>query len=295
MQRQVEIPSDGITLSGVLHVPDDLAAGERRPAIVMLHGFGANKRGGPETICTEFEQWGYIAMRFDFRGCGESGGKRGRVLPLEHVNDVRNAVTAMTQWDEVDPNRIAVCGSSLGAGVGIYATAIDQRIAAVITENCLARGETVIRGMHDEDSFNGFLHLMHNIQRDLLDRGQVRTIHRFSLYEMPKHLQANLASNGSLMEFSGETALGYFSFRPVEMVSKIAPRPMLLLHARGDRLTPYTEAFELVKRAGSPCELHLIDGANHFMFVHPDPRVLSIMKGWLDLHFPIRAGDPAAP
>ena len=45
MQHKVTFPSDGLTLAGVVHVPDDLAEGERRPAIMVLHGFGGSKDG----------------------------------------------------------------------------------------------------------------------------------------------------------------------------------------------------------------------------------------------------------
>lgn len=37
--QPVTFPSDGLRLSGALHVPDDLRPGERRGAIVMMHGF----------------------------------------------------------------------------------------------------------------------------------------------------------------------------------------------------------------------------------------------------------------
>ena len=85
MQERVTFSSDGLKLSGIVHVPDGLKSGERRPAIIMMHGFGANKTGGPEWICKQFESWGYVALRFDYRGCGESEGERGRVIPMEEV------------------------------------------------------------------------------------------------------------------------------------------------------------------------------------------------------------------
>ena len=94
MQEQVTFLSDSLKLYGIVHVPDGLNSGERRPAIIMMHGFGANKNGGPEWVCKQFEAWGYVALRFDYRGCGESEGERGRVIPMEEVSDARNAVTS---------------------------------------------------------------------------------------------------------------------------------------------------------------------------------------------------------
>ena len=41
MDEQVYFESDGLTLTGILHVPDDLAAAEQWPAFLVLHGFGS--------------------------------------------------------------------------------------------------------------------------------------------------------------------------------------------------------------------------------------------------------------
>ena len=289
VQDSVTFPSDGLALSGVVHVPDGLNSGERRPAIIMMHGFGANKNGGPEWICKQYENWGYVALRFDYRGCGDSGGERGRVVPLEEVADARNAVSYLASRPEVDPARIALCGSSLGAGVAVHAAALDARVAAVILENGLGNGERVIRGMHTPESWTKFLQLMDDGIRHREKTGSSMMVHRFDIFEMPKELQVNLTSNKSLMQFTAETAVGFFMFRPEQMIAKIAPRPILILHSARDRVCNFEEAFSLMRLAKPPVELHLIDGVDHFMFVDPDPRVAFILRNWLDRFFPVKA------
>ena len=126
MLEAVTFASDGLKLSGVVHVPDDCRPGERRPAIIMMHGFGANKSGGPEWICRQFAAWGYVALRFDYRGCGDSEGERGRVIPVEEVADARNAVSYMAARADVDTEAIALCGSSLGGGVAVQAAGLSR-------------------------------------------------------------------------------------------------------------------------------------------------------------------------
>jgi hypothetical protein len=289
VQESVKIPSDGIELSGVIHMPDAYKSGERRSAIIMMHGFGANKNGGPEWICRQYENWGYVALRFDYRGCGESGGERGRVIPLEEVADARNALTFLAARPEVDPARIALCGSSLGAGVAVYAAGIDERVAAVILENGLGNGERIIRSMHTPESWAKFLQLMDDGLRYRETTGSSMMVHRFDIFEMPKDLQKNLTSNNSLMQFTAETAVSFFMFRPEEMIAKIAPRPILILHSARDRVCNFEEAFSLMRLAKPPVELHLIDGVDHFMFVDPDPRVVATLKSWLDRFFPLQA------
>ena len=287
MQERATFPSDGLKLAGIVHVPDGLKAGARRPAIIMMHGFGANKTGGPEWVCRQFEAWGYVALRFDYRGCGESEGERGRVIPMEEVADARNAVAYMAARPDVDPARIALCGSSLGAGVAVYAAGIDPRVAAVILENGLGNGERVIRGMHTPETWNKFLQTMEDGIRHREQTGTSKMIHRFDIFEMPKELQVNLTSNGSLMQFTAETAAGFFRFRPEEMIGRISPRPILILHSARDRVCNLDEALNLMRLAKPPTELHLLDGIDHFMFVDPPPAVAATLKMWLERFFPV--------
>lgn len=288
MLETVTFASDGLNLSGVVHVPDDHRPGERRPAFIMMHGFGANKSGGPEWICRQFAAWGYVALRFDYRGCGDSEGERGRVIPAEEVADARNALTYFAARDDVDPAAIALCGSSLGGGVAVQAAGIDPRVAAVIVENGVANGERMIRSMHSAESWAKFRALLDDVAAHRERTGAAKLIHRFDIFEMPKALQVNLTSNASLMQFTGETAIGFFMFRPEEFVARISPRPLLILHSATDTVTNYEEAFSLVRRAKAPVELHLLDGPTHFMFADADPRVAVTLRSWLDRFFPAR-------
>lgn len=287
MQETITFPSDGLALSGIVHVPDGREDGERRPAIIMMHGFGANKNGGPEWVCEQFESWGYVALRFDYRGCGDSGGEPGRVIAMEEVSDAQNAVTYMAARPEVDPARIALCGSSLGAAVAVYAAAIDDRVGAVILENGLGNGERMMRSMHSDESWNRFLELMQDGIRHREETGTSKMIHRFDIFEMPKELQVNLTSNNSVMQFTSETAVSFFMFRPEEMMARISPRPVLILHSARDRVCDYEEAFSLARHAGPPFELHLLDGADHFMFVDANPQVAFTLRNWLERYFPV--------
>jgi alpha-beta hydrolase superfamily lysophospholipase len=50
---------------------------------------------------------------------------------------------------------------------------------------------------------------------------------------------------------------------PIERVAGIAPRGLLLIAPRDDRLTHHTQSMELYRAAGDPKELYLVDGADH--------------------------------
>ena len=131
MEERISFQSSGLKINGVLHCPTGMKPGERRPAFIVLHGFGSNCSSSncvlPAQMLTE---WGYAALRFDFRGCGESEGKRANTICLEQVQDTSAAVSFLQTRPEIDPARIAVVGSSFGAAVGVYTGGVDERVAA---------------------------------------------------------------------------------------------------------------------------------------------------------------------
>src|SRR5215510_6398330 len=111
MEQRVTFKSDGLQLDGALQVPAGIAAGERRPAFLVLHGFGSNKdSGGTTSVSKLLTSFGYVTLRFDMRGCGKSEGSRGKVICLEQVEDTKAALTFLATRPEVDPHRIGVVG-----------------------------------------------------------------------------------------------------------------------------------------------------------------------------------------
>src|SRR3954451_9992264 len=91
--------------------------------------------------CAMFEKLGYVTLRFDMPGCGESEGEKGLLLCLDQVQAIRDARAMLAQRGHVDPARIAVMGSSFGAAVAVYATGVEPRVAAVISASGWGHGE----------------------------------------------------------------------------------------------------------------------------------------------------------
>src|SRR5258707_505491 len=83
-EQAVTFPSAGLKLSGVVHVPRGLKPSERRGAFLVLHGFGSNKTSSNTMAPTKvLSDLGYVVLRFDMRGCGDSEGEFGRVICLD--------------------------------------------------------------------------------------------------------------------------------------------------------------------------------------------------------------------
>jgi alpha-beta hydrolase superfamily lysophospholipase len=99
---------------------------------------------------------------------------------------------------------------------------------------------------------------------------------------------------GSIEKFPAETAQSMVDFRADDVIGKIAPRPVLLLHASNDSVTPTEQSVEMFKRANQPCDLHLFAEVDHFMFSEANSRVRSVIYDWLNRYFPVRAQAQAA-
>jgi uncharacterized protein len=294
-EQRVTFKSDGLTLAGVVRLPDGVAPSERRPAFVVLHGLGSNMNAGNVLKpCAMLNELGYVTMRFDMPGCGESEGEKGRLICLEQVGAVREALGLLAQHPHVAPSRIAVLGSSFGAAVAVYAGGVDQRIAAVISASGWGHGERKFRGQHSTpEAFAKFTAMLEEGRRHRARTGTSLMVPRYEIVPIPEHMRGHVVP-GSIQRFPAETAQSMYDFRAEEVVGRIAPRPLLLLHSASDSVTPVEQSIGLFRQAGQPTELHLFADTDHFMFAESNTRVRRIVQDWLAAYFPVGADVAAA-
>ncbi len=287
-EQAVSFLSSGLALSGVVHLPEGLAAGERRPAFLVLHGFGSNKASNNcIEPCRMLTAMGYAAMRFDMRGCGDSEGEFGRIICLEQVEDTKAAHAFLAARPEVDPDRVGALGSSFGAAVSVYTAGVYDKIAAVVSSGGWGDGERKFRGQHPGDeAWRRFTDMLAGGRRHREMTGRSLMVPRYDIVPIPPHLRGNLAA-GSVDMFPAETAQSMLDFRADDVVGRIAPRPLLLLHSAADSVTPTEQSIEMFRRAGQPTDLHLTADTDHFMFAEDNHRVRNILGDWLARFFPV--------
>ena len=294
-EQRVTFKSGGLTLAGMVRVPDGVGAGERRPAFMVLHGFGSNMNAGNVLKpCAMLNELGYVTMRFDMPGCGESEGEKGRLICLEQVGAVSEALSLLAQHPQVEPSRIAVLGSSFGAAVAVYAGGVDARIAAVVSASGWGHGERKFRGQHPTpEAFAKFTAMLEEGRRHRERTGTSLMVPRYDIVPIPEHMRGHVVP-GSIQMFPAETAQSMYDFRAEEVVGRIAPRPLLLLHSASDSVTPVEQSIGLFRHAGQPTELHLFADTDHFMFAESNTRVRRIVQDWLADYFPAGVDATAA-
>jgi len=135
--EQVNIPSNGFSLVGTLSRPAQ-AGGTRLPAVVLVGGSGPADRdsvvfGVPVLgqIAGALADAGFIVVRYDKRGIGQSGGRAESASLADYSEDVRATIKVLADRKDVDPKRIAAIGHSEGGLVALMAAAKDKRIGAV--------------------------------------------------------------------------------------------------------------------------------------------------------------------
>jgi dipeptidyl aminopeptidase/acylaminoacyl peptidase len=288
VKERVQFVSKSLELAGVLQLPDGLKKGERRAAFLVLHGFGSNKDGGNVVTASNLlTGLGYATLRFDMRGCGDSQGARGRTLCLEQVEDTRAALDYLSRNENVDARRIGVIGHSFGAAVAVYAAGVDSRIAACVSAGGWGDGVKKFRKQHESPEAWAKFQGMLEEGRRRKARGETMMVPRYDIVPIRPELRHNLAP-GSILEFPFDVVESMYAFRANDVVGKIAPRPLLLLHPANDTVTPTEQSVDLFALAGQPTDLHLVAGVDHFMFSEGNTLVINLLRDWLALHFPSR-------
>jgi pimeloyl-ACP methyl ester carboxylesterase len=134
----VRIPSNGFSLAGTLSKPAGASA-TPRPAVILTGGSGPADRDGLAfgiptlgELAGALADAGFIVVRYDKRGIGQSGGRPESASLADFSDDQRAAMKFLSSRKDVDPKRIAVAGHSEGGLVSLLSAAKDKRIAAVV-------------------------------------------------------------------------------------------------------------------------------------------------------------------
>jgi len=127
--------SEGLEIYALLTVPQGEKPATGWPVVVFNHGYIP-----PDQYRTTeryvayvdgFARNGYIVLRSDYRGHGDSeGDARGAYHTPAYTTDVLNAVAAIKDYPDADPERIGMWGHSMGGSITLQAMVVTLDIKA---------------------------------------------------------------------------------------------------------------------------------------------------------------------
>jgi pimeloyl-ACP methyl ester carboxylesterase len=135
--ESVRIAANGFNLAATVTRPQ----GDARllPAVVLIGGSGPADRDGVVAgipvigqLAKGLVDAGFLVVRYDKRGVGQSGGRVETATIGDYVEDARAVVTYLRkQREDVDDDRVAVVGHSEGAWIALQLAASTGDVRAL--------------------------------------------------------------------------------------------------------------------------------------------------------------------
>jgi uncharacterized protein len=150
MIEQFQVPSGDHIVSAVFTVPDGPG---RFPCVLLSHGLISSKESSKYIYLAElFSARGIASCRFDYHGCGESGGDISETTLTIRIHDLESVLEHLLGYPSVDRTRIGILGSSFGGATALVEAARNPDV------RCVALWATpyMLSGKHDE-SIDGIL------------------------------------------------------------------------------------------------------------------------------------------
>ncbi len=268
MEKKVSFYSAGLKLAGIVRTPQDYEKSQKRPAVVLCHGFTGIKEWLIPPYAEAFTKKGFVTLTFDYRGFGESEGIRGRLIPMEQVEDIRNAITFMETLEEVDENSIGLWGTSFGGANVVYTAGIDPRPKCVVSQVGFGDGERTARAYLSEDMVSFFLEAIKQDRRKRVLTGESIYIKQTDVLSDPESVAVLTRDVKKLPRLETMLPMEYAEnqmiYKPENVVHLISPRALLLIQAEKDPIIPLGEARSLYEKAGEPKKLVTLEGVTHF-------------------------------
>jgi pimeloyl-ACP methyl ester carboxylesterase len=263
----VIIPAAGFNLGATLTRPANAAA--KMPAVVVVGGADSDDRDGTAfgvpmlaNLAGAVSQAGFLAVRYDKRGSGQSGGRRESATISDLSDDLRSVVRWLSKRKDVDDKRIIVLGHAEGAWVALLAASRDKGIAGVVSI--------------DAPSTSGAQLALEQQQR-ALDRLKTSPAERAEKVELQKKVQEAILTGkgweGVPPELRKQADTPWtqsmLAFDPARVIDDVR-QPMLFVHAELDRQIPVSHMDRLVELARNESKSKSVDavtvrGVNHLL------------------------------
>ncbi|HXD72350.1 MAG TPA: alpha/beta fold hydrolase [Vicinamibacterales bacterium] len=297
--ESVRILANGFSLAGTVSKPAEPAKGPF-PAVVLTGTLGQTDRdelvaGIPilGQLAGALADAGFLVVRYDKRGVGQSGGRADAVTLADYADDQRAAVRYLTTRKDVDSRRIAVVGHGEGGLISLITAANEKKVGAVVLlgTNGIAGTELVLQQ-----------------QQHALGRMNIGDTEKQARIEMQKRINAAAVTGKGLdgltpdvrRQVENPEFQSMLSTDPAKLIAKVH-QPILAVQGELDTEVAPSNADRIAEAAKArkpplPADVVKVPGVNHLLAMsvtgEPDeyeklplkqisPAVASAVVDWL--------------
>ena len=285
----VNIPANGFNLGATLTWPasakmDGTAApAVRLPAVVLLASEAANERDGMVggiavlgQLAGKLADAGFLVVRYDKRGHGQSGGRAESATLTDHAEDALAVFRWLSARRDVDRDRIAIAGHNEGAWTALLAATRERRIAAVVS---IAAPSTP-----------GAERVLER-QRHVLDRMNLSPAERVERIEQQRRINAAVATGKGWEALPADVRKqadtpwfqSMLAFDPARVIQDVR-QPVLFIHGDLDAEVPvaHVDRFAELAQKGRSRAVAVVTvrEVNHLLVpaITGDPREYAVLK-----------------
>jgi dienelactone hydrolase len=265
MQRtEISFGSRASTCRAWRYSPANGSDGTPRPCVVMAHGFGATRDASLEPYAERFAAAGMHVLLFDYRHFGASDGEPRKLLSVRRqLQDYAAAVHFAQALAGVDPQRVAVWGTSFAGGHALVTAATVPGVAAAVCQCPMMDGFAAVTNIL---GYAGLGQLLRLTGHGLLDAalGPIGRAHYIPIVGKPGQLgmmttddaeagYLALLPPGFRAEVAARIALTAGLYRPVRYADRVHC-PVLVQVCERDSVAPVSAAEQAIARLGSHAE-----------------------------------------
>lgn len=294
-RENIEFVSNGITLRGELFKPE-VSPSEALPGVVLAHGWGMTAGGNLADYANVIASRNIVAMTFDFRNLGCSEGlPRQDLNPYDQIEDFRNAVAFMSTLKFVNSKKIGVWGSSYSGGHALVLGAVEPLVKCVVSQVPTIDGTRAARITLRPKAIIEQQGWFADDRLDVLNGKSPRLVQSVTLdktewvvfggkdayYFMMQDGQKSFTWRNETTLRSLEWARAYI---PGLFISRIAPKPLLMIVADNDTTTPTSLQLEAFEQALEPKKLKIISGGHYSPYVDEFATSSTAAADWFEEH-----------
>jgi fermentation-respiration switch protein FrsA (DUF1100 family) len=176
------------------------------------------------------------------------------------------------------------------------AAAADDRIRCVVASAMFADGARWLRNMRSEEQWADLLEAVAEDRRERALTGGSRQVRVIGDVLVPTKQRMEAIARGEFEppEANGSPIVtleyvdGLLSFRPINVVTEIAPRPVMWICFEDDPVCPAAEAERMHAAASEPKRLMVVRDVPHYQrHAVARARIVDAAAAWFEAHLPV--------